>query len=84
MPRKMNSSRFIHPETEEQEERLVNSGADKYGEHHYLRDDMDCHFDYIAAKKNGLEWTVERAGFGLTKAESGERPDARKQVDLLG
>ena len=59
MPRKMNSSRFIHPET-------------------------DCHFDYIAAKKNGLEWTVERAGFGLTKAESGERPDARKQVDLLG
>ena len=84
MPRKMNSSRFIHPETGEQEERLVNSGADKYGENHYLRDDMDCHFDYITAKKNGLEWTVERAGYGLTKAESGERSDSRKPVDLLG
>ena len=84
MPRKMNSARFIHPKTAEQAERLVNSGADKYGEDNYLRDDMDCHFDYVKAKKKGLEWTAERAGFGLTKAESGERPDARKQVDLLG
>ena len=84
MPRKMNSSRLIHPETEEQTERLVNSGADSFGEEDYLRDDMDCHFDYIFAKKNGLEWTSERARFGLTRAESGDRSDTHKSIDLLG
>ena len=67
MPRKMNSVRSIHPKTAEQAERLVNSGADKYGEDNYLRDDMDCHFDYVIAKKKGLEWTAERASPKVNK-----------------
>ena len=71
MPRKMNSTRLIHPETGEQVERLVNSGAEKFGKDEFLRDDMDCHLDYVFAKKNGLEWTAERARLGLSKAERG-------------
>ena len=32
---------------------------------------MDCIIDYITAKIIGLEWTEERAKFGLLKEERG-------------
>ena len=28
---------------------------------------MECHFDFVTAKKNGLEWNRQRALFGLLK-----------------
>ena len=68
LPPKLGSSRMITPETEEQERRLKESGAKDRGSC-YLRDDMDCIRDYIAAGKKGLEWTAERARFGLLEEE---------------
>lgn len=69
MPQKMNSSRSIRPVTEEQAQRLIDSGAEKFGKEEFLRDDMDCHRDFLIAKRNGLEWTAERARFGLNNNE---------------
>jgi len=66
---KLNSCRTVHPYTEEQKQRLIESNAEKWGEDEYLRDDMDCHFDFIIAKKKGLEWTAERARYGLLNKE---------------
>ena len=64
----LNSSRLINPETKEQEMRLKASNAQDWG-NCYQRDDMDCIRDYITAKKKGLEWTPERARYGLLKEE---------------
>ncbi len=69
MPPKMNSSRLIRPVTEEQAQRLIDSGSEKFGKEEFLRDDMDCHRDFLIAKRNGLEWTAERAHFGLNNSE---------------
>lgn len=69
MPAKMNTSRLINPTTEEQTQRLVDSGAEKFGKESFLRDDMECHWDYLIAKKKGLEWTGDRARFGLLNEE---------------
>jgi len=81
MPRKSHSTRLIQPETEEQVERLINSGAEKFGKDSFLRDDMDCYYDYIIAQRNGVEWTAERARLGLSKAESGERAGKEENHD---
>lgn len=72
MPAKMNSSRLINPTTEEQIQRLVDSGAEKFGKESFLRDDMDCHRDFLIAKKKGLVWTGDRARFGLLNEERAE------------
>ena len=69
MPEKMNSSRLVRPFTQEQVQRLTDSGSEKFGNEEFLRDDMDCHRDYITAMKNGLEWTAARAHYGLLKDE---------------
>ena len=69
MPPKMHSMSSIHPKTKEQEQRLISSNAQKWGNDSYLRDDMDCHYDFVTAKLNGLEWTVERAIYGLSEDE---------------
>ena len=68
LPPKLHSSRSICPETETQRIRLIESGAESFG-NTFLRDDMDCIRDYISAKKNGLEWTLERARYGLLNEE---------------
>ena len=68
LPPKLHSSRSICPETETQRIRLIESGAESFG-NSFLRDDMDCIRDYISAKKNGLEWTSERARYGLLNEE---------------
>ena len=68
MPPKMYCMQTIHPQTEEQRQRLISSNAQPWGDA-YHRDDMDCHLDFIVAKLNGLEWTAERATYGLLDAE---------------
>lgn len=68
LPPKLHSSRSICPETETQRIRLIESGAESFG-NSFLRDDMDCIRDYISAQKNGLEWTSERARYGLLNEE---------------
>lgn len=70
MPSKMHSVTLSSPQTEEQKQRLADSRA-AYGENSlpFGRDDMDCHFDFVTAKKNGLEWNVDRASFGLLQKE---------------
>ena len=68
MPPKMQSMRTIRPKTDEQKQRLISSNAKAWGDE-YLRDDMDCHLDFIVAKLNGLEWTKERATYGLLDDE---------------
>ena len=68
IPKKLNSSRIVTPGNEEDKQRLLDSNAENLG-NVYLRDDMDCIIDYITAKNKGLEWTEERAKFGLLKEE---------------
>ncbi len=68
LPPKFNSSRSITPKTKDQENRLIESNAESFGDS-FLRDDMDCIIDYVVAQKKGLEWTPERARYGLTKEE---------------
>ena len=68
LPPKLYSVRSITPKTEEQKLRLTASNAANFGSS-YHRDDMDCIIDYVAAKKRGLEWTAERACYGLLKEE---------------
>ena len=43
--------------------------ADKFGKESFLRDDMECHWDFLIAKKKGIEWTGDRARFGLLNVE---------------
>ncbi len=62
----------LYQSTEEQIQRLVDSGAEKFGKESFLRDDMECHWDYLIAKKKGLEWTGDRARFGLLNEEWAE------------
>lgn len=69
MPPKMNSVRTVRPMTVEQVQRLIDSAAKKWGEDSFLRDDMDCHFDFIIAKKKSLEWNGERSRYGLLEKE---------------
>ena len=68
LPDKLHSLRTIIPQNDEQVQRLLDSGAEKTG-NTFFRDDMDCIIDYIAAKKNGLEWTADRARCGLLREE---------------
>ena len=72
LPQKLNTTRIMVPQNDEQKQRLIDSDAQDWGSGSYLRDDMDCIIDYVAAKKNGLKWTAERAKYGLLKAERGE------------
>ena len=69
MPPKLNSVRTIRPNTDGQVQRLIDSGAEKWGKDEFLRDDMDCHWDFVIVVGNGLEWTEERAKYGLLKEE---------------
>ena len=68
LSQKLHSTRIIVPNNDEQKQRLIDSGAEDW-ENGYLRDDMDCILDYVTAKKKGLEWTAERARYGLLKEE---------------
>ena len=68
LPPKLNSCRTITPKTKTQETSLIESNAEVFGDS-FLRDDMDCIIDYVAARKKGLEWTPERARYGLLKEE---------------
>ena len=68
LPQKLNSSRLITPKTKKQEISLIESNAESFGDS-FLRDDMDCIIDYVVAQKKGLEWTPERARYGLLKEE---------------
>ena len=70
IPKKLNSCRIVAPENDEEKQRLIDSNAEVFGDA-YLRDDMDCIIDYITAKNKGLEWTKERAKFGLLNEERG-------------
>jgi hypothetical protein len=70
IPKKSYSSRTVAPGNDEEKQRLIDSNAENLGSI-YLRDDMDCIIDYITAKNRGLEWTKERARFGLLKEERG-------------
>ena len=44
----------LYQSTEEQIQRLVDSGAEKFGKESFLRDDMECHWDFLIAKKKDL------------------------------
>ena len=70
LPSKLNSCRSVTPESEEEENRLIDSNAKRFG-NSFLRDDMDCIIDYVASQKNGIEWTAKHARYGLLKEERG-------------
>jgi hypothetical protein len=64
----INSTRLVVPNNDEQKQRLIDSEAKEFGDR-YLRSDMDCIIDYVTAKMNGVEWTPERALYGLLNEE---------------
>ena len=64
----LRSVRWVKPETKEQEKRLTDSNAKPIGSK-YERADLDCCRDFATAKIKGLEWTPERALYGLTAEE---------------
>ncbi|MBO7440524.1 MAG: hypothetical protein J6T60_00335 [Bacteroidales bacterium] len=71
MPSKMQIEILTdRPLSKEQEQRRIDSKK-VYGANigRIGRDYMDIHFDFIIAKKKGLEWNVERAKYGLLKNE---------------
>lgn len=62
------NKRYVRPSSDEQRQRAVDSGLEAWGDA-FLRNDDDCLIDYVAARKNSLEWTADMASFGLLSAE---------------
>lgn len=67
-----NSTWWVRVETEEQQQRAIASGTYLYECPEYTavhRHRRDQFWDYATALKNGLEWTPDRAMFGLLPEE---------------